>query len=149
MYMFTNNQISFLAKLKKKKIIFSGINSGCTSFILPLGCSGLTVLSKYPIVDVSILIYTNSTGQGGGECVISVILKKNYLCVWSTVNSFLKLQFSFIFLPWVFIYSRIQSFKYQRTTTSGCKDTGIAKIEFVDSLTSSDVAKLSLKFGST
>ena len=32
---------------------YESINSGCSSFILPLGCSGLTILSKHPIVEVT------------------------------------------------------------------------------------------------
>ncbi|XP_023336100.1 putative neutral sphingomyelinase [Eurytemora carolleeae] len=38
---------------------YDSINSGCTSFILPLGCSGLTVLSKYPIVDVRLIPFNH------------------------------------------------------------------------------------------
>jgi len=38
---------------------YDSINSGCSSFILPLGCSGLTVLSKYPIVDVRLIPFTS------------------------------------------------------------------------------------------
>ena len=34
---------------------YESINSGCTSFLLPIGCSGLAVLSKYPIVEVEII----------------------------------------------------------------------------------------------
>ena len=33
---------------------YESINSGCTSFLLPIGCSGLAVLSKFPIVEASI-----------------------------------------------------------------------------------------------
>ena len=32
---------------------YESINSGCTSFLLPIGCSGLAVLSKFPIVEVN------------------------------------------------------------------------------------------------
>ena len=31
---------------------YESINSGCSSFILPFGCSGLAVLSKHPIIEV-------------------------------------------------------------------------------------------------
>ena len=31
---------------------YESINSGCTSFLLPIGCSGLAVLSKFPIIEV-------------------------------------------------------------------------------------------------
>ena len=30
---------------------YESMNSACSSFLLPLGCSGLTVLSRYPIVE--------------------------------------------------------------------------------------------------
>ena len=31
---------------------FGIFNSGCSGYLLPLGCSGLTILSRYPFVDV-------------------------------------------------------------------------------------------------
>jgi len=38
---------------------YESINSGCSSFILPLGCSGLTILSKHPIVEVRLVPFTH------------------------------------------------------------------------------------------
>jgi len=38
---------------------FESINAGCTSFLLPLGCSGLTVLSKYPIINVRLIPFNH------------------------------------------------------------------------------------------
>jgi len=38
---------------------YESINSGCASFILPLGCSGLTILSKHPIVEVRLVPFTH------------------------------------------------------------------------------------------
>lgn len=38
---------------------YESINSGCSSFILPLGCSGLTILSRHPIVEVRLVPFTH------------------------------------------------------------------------------------------
>jgi len=38
---------------------YDNLNSGCTSFLLPLGCSGLTVLSRHPIVDVRLIPFNH------------------------------------------------------------------------------------------
>ena len=35
---------------------YESINLGCTSFLLPLGCSGLTILSRHPITEVRIVL---------------------------------------------------------------------------------------------
>ena len=35
---------------------YESINLGCTSFLLPLGCSGLTILSRHPITEVRIIL---------------------------------------------------------------------------------------------
>ena len=35
---------------------YESINLGCTSFLLPLGCSGLTILSRHPITEVHIVL---------------------------------------------------------------------------------------------
>ena len=39
---------------------YESINSGCSSFILPFGCSGLAVLSKHPIIEVNKKIYNRN-----------------------------------------------------------------------------------------
>jgi len=38
---------------------YESINSGCTSFLLPIGCSGLAVLSKFPIVEAKLVPFTH------------------------------------------------------------------------------------------
>lgn len=38
---------------------YESINSGCSSFILPFGCSGLAVLSKHPIIEVRLVPFTH------------------------------------------------------------------------------------------
>ena len=35
---------------------YESINLGCTSFLLPLGCSGLTILSRHPITEVLMMM---------------------------------------------------------------------------------------------
>jgi len=38
---------------------YESINLGCTSFLLPLGCSGLTILSRHPITEVRLVPFTH------------------------------------------------------------------------------------------
>jgi len=38
---------------------YESINSGCTSFLLPIGCSGLAVLSKFPIIEAKLVPFTH------------------------------------------------------------------------------------------
>jgi len=38
---------------------YESINLGCTSFLVPLGCSGLTILSKHPITEVRLVPFTH------------------------------------------------------------------------------------------
>lgn len=38
---------------------YESINLGCSSFLVPLGCSGLTILSRYPITEVRLVPFTH------------------------------------------------------------------------------------------
>ena len=38
---------------------YESINSGCTSFLLPIGCSGLAVFSKFPIIEARLVPFTH------------------------------------------------------------------------------------------
>ena len=45
---------SIIPKYNNYHSHYESINLGCTSFLLPLGCSGLTILSRHPITEVTI-----------------------------------------------------------------------------------------------
>ena len=47
---------------------YESINSGCSSFILPFGCSGLAVLSKHPIIEVKTISEDQSSPAPADLC---------------------------------------------------------------------------------